>query len=245
MSTTLARLTAVALLAGGLTALPATAAAPSPCVDAQTGALQLQQQQTWMHQATTKAGNLAAVGADAFPTWDTTKPTASVRGGAGGGYAGTFAAEFAGQDEALAGATFVGGFDGCLDTMLLDLYAFLPTNRTGTSGSLTEAPLVVWTTLEVDGQEIAAGQEVETRTVVNEAGTGGTSYRSRLALTGLHRALVAFGIDPSADHDVRLTVTPRFANTNNAVFVYDTVEVPAGIGFNGTPDATYAELPLG
>lgn len=236
----LRRLAAVALLAASAAALPASAAA-APCVD-DAGALTLTQQATWIHTGATKAGNLAAAGADSFPSWNTTKPTQSVQAGAGGGYAGAFAANLAGQDDATTGATFVGAFDGCLDTMLLELYAFLPTNRTGTSGSLAESPLNVYVGLTVDGKPLLTASPIETKTVPNAAGTA--TYRSRLALTGIHQALLDAGVDPAAKHTLRLNVMPQYANTSNAVFVYDTTEVPAGIVFNGTPDETYGELPL-
>jgi hypothetical protein len=234
------RLALVPLALTALLVSPLGADEAAPCADAETGELVLTPQQTYIHQAQTKAGNLAALGATDFPSWNTTAPTQSVQQGAGGGYAGNFALVFTGQDDAVAGLTLEGTFAGCVDTMLVELYAFLPTNRTGTSGKLNESPLVVYTSLEIDGETLLLNSQVETKTVPNTKGSA--TYRSRYAFTNIHEALLDFGLDPAAEHTIRVNATPRFANTNNAVFVYDTTEVPSGILFNGTLDATYTEV---
>lgn len=240
-----ARVGVVGLVLGLVTSLmgPAMATTADPCVDPETKQLKLTTQPTWIHQAAHKAGNLAALGQDAYPSWNTTKPTQSVQAGAGGGYAGNMALVFNGGDDATLGATFVGEFDGCLDTMLVELYAFLPTNRTSTNGSLAEQELIAYITLTVGGVDLVYRSEVQTRTVANPTGTA--TYRIRFAFKDLHAAMVGEGLATSGKRSIRLNVTPRFVNTGNALFVYDTTEVPAGIVFNGAPDLTYASAGIG
>jgi hypothetical protein len=227
-------LAVVALLAGPVSA------ETDGCTDPETGEMVLSEEAAWIHQAETKAGNLAGFGVTSFPTWDAEEPTTSVQGGAGGGYLANFAAFV---DPTLAeqtGLTVEGTFSGCLDTMLLDLYAFLPTNRTGTSGNLEEADFTGLFSLTVDGEAILPPFEIDTNTVPNEAGSA--TYLIRVAITELHATMVDFGIDPTAEHTIRLNVASRYANTDNALFVYDTTEVPAGIVFNGAPTEDYPVL---
>ncbi len=237
------RLVIVALAVAGLLALPAGAqeTAASTCVDSLTNSLVLTEQATWIHQAQTKAGNLGAFGATAYPSWNTTKPAASVTTGAGGGYLGNSASFLEPSVKEQTGLTMQGAFSGCLDTMLFDLYVIRPTNRTGTSGSLAENPLTAMVTLTIDGKEITSGLEVQTKQIVNP--NGQATYLSRFAMTNLHAALVDFGVDPAAEHTIKITVAPRYINTDNTIFVYDTSEVPSGITFNGVPNENYAILP--
>lgn len=221
--------------------IPAAAQEPDPCIDPVTQELVLTEEQVYVHQAGTKVGNLAALGQDEFPSWDGNRPQQSVTQGAGGGYLAPFGHFSLNQDETLMGLTIEGPQTGCLDTMLIELYAFLPTNRTSTSGDLQERAFTGLFNLDVDGQRILAGIEHETKTVPNPAGS--VTYRIRLAITGLHQALGFAGVARDGEHRIRLNVNPRFANTTNALFVYDTTEVPSGILFNGTPDETYSVLP--
>lgn len=242
----LLRATFAALLLLAL-AVPAAGAeegdALPPCTDAETEEPAFPDaEEAWIHQAETKVGNLAALGAGSFPSWDGTAPTGSVQGGAGGGYLTNSANFVANEPEAqdVVGLVMEGESAGCLDTLLIDLYAFLPTNRTGTSGSLAESPFIGIVTIEADGKPLLFGIEVEFKTTLNAAGT--QSYRLRAAVNNLHARIVKAGIDPEGVRTLRITVEPRFVNTNNALFVYDTVEVPAGLIFNGEADDTYTPV---
>lgn len=219
---------------------PAGAQEPDPCVDPETGELVLTEEQVYIHVADTKVGNLAGADIGSFPSWDENAPQQSVSQGAGGGYLAPFAHYLLGQDEDLLGLTVEGTQTGCLDTMLVELYAFLPTNRTGTAGDLQERPFRGIFNLDVDGERVVFGVDHEAETVPNPGGS--VTYRIRLAITGLHEALSFTSVEPDGEHVIRLNVNPRFLNTNNAIFVYDTTEVPSGILFNGTPDETYSIL---
>jgi hypothetical protein len=210
-----------------------------PCIDDE-GELIVEEQQVYIHQAETKAGNLAALGFDSFPTWSEEEPTQSVQDGAGGGYLANSQHFVTEADDEIFGLTVVGDFSGCLDTMLVELYAFLPTNRTGTAGDLEERPFNGIVTVDVDGERVFWPAEAEMETIPNPSGEA--TYRIRFALTNLHAAFGFAEVEPGGDHELRLNLNPRFLNTNNALFVYDTTEVPSGILFNGTPDDTYTVM---
>lgn len=231
----------VLCLVFGAVLAPPAAGAADPCTDPDTGELILTEEQTYLHQAETKAGNLAVLGASGFPSWSTDAPTQSVQQGAGGGYLMPYGASLAEDHYEETGLTTEGTFSGCLDTMLFELYAFLPTNRTGTSGSLAESPFNGVVTLDIDNVRVGYATEVEMATVPNPGGSA--TYRLRFAYTGIHAAMTRLQLDPASDHELRFNVIPRYANTNNALFVYDTTEVPAGILFNGAADETYTVVP--
>lgn len=230
----------IAVLALAFAAFPAGAETADPCVDADSGDAAFEARQTYIHQAETKVGNLGAVGATGFPSWDDEAPTASVQGGAGGGYLTTPVDQVAPNNDEPTGLTVIGSFSGCLDTMLIELYAALPTNRTGTSGELNESAFNGRLKISVDGEEVLFPTLAEGKTIPNPGGDA--TYQIRYAITDINEAMLDLGLDPTADHEVRLNVTPQYVNTSNAIFFYDTTEVPSGILFNGTPDETYTAV---
>jgi hypothetical protein len=230
----------LALAIAAAIAPQAIAAEVSGCVDPETDELALDQQQVYVREADTKAGNLGALGVTGFPTWSEEEPAASVTEGAGAGYL-VNSQYFVTDDNAEHfGLTLEGAFDGCLDTMLVELYAFLPTNRTGTSGNLEESAFTGIIQLEVDDELVAWPNELEMAMVDNPHGDA--TYQLRFALTDIHRAMLDAGVDPAGEHTLKLNVNARYINTEHAVFVFDTIEVPAGILFNGEPDAAYPAL---
>lgn len=222
-------------LAASLLALTPTDA-DDPCADS-AGDIVYPEEQVWIHEGETKVGNLTQHGDQPPAPWDTEPPTDSVAAGAGAGALsglGSFESLVA---DAPQSATFAGGFDGCLDTILVELYAFQPTNRTGSSGSLEEAPHNFGAELVIDGRTIALGGPKEAATVPNPDGQA--TYRLRFALTGVRAAMERRGLTLDGAHDLQLTMTAWFVNTNNVVYVWDTTEVPAGLTFNGTADETF------
>lgn len=215
--------------------LPAGADEHPPCRDAETGELVLTEQQVWLHQAETKAGNLAALDLTQYPTWSEEAPTASVTDGAGGGYyAGFLHSQAAAAPDDLAGLTVIGESAGCLDTMLVELYAFLPTNRASINTPGEEMPLTANIKLTVDGRELLWPAQLDLNTDANPHGDA--TYRLRFAITNLHASLTRNGFDPEGTRELRLNINPQFVNTDHTLFVYDTVEVPATIRFNGEVD---------
>lgn len=235
MPATLTRLLPLVLVLGLLALTPATAA-PDPCAD-EAGEIVYETEKVWVHEGETKVGNLTQHGDQPPAPWDTTAPTTSVTGGAGAGAisgAGSTATLVPGAQQ---DATFAGTFEGCLDTILVDLYAFHPTNRTGSSGSLEEAPLNYGASLVIDGETFVIGGPQEAVTSANPGGNA--TYLNRFAFTGVRKAMERRDLALDGSHDIQLTVTAWYVNTNNVVFVWDTTEVPTNLTFNGAPDATY------
>jgi hypothetical protein len=74
-------LTLTLVLGAVLLAPSARAEHEDPCREAE-GALSLQTQQTYVKASATNVGNLAALGADWFPTWNTQVPSQDATGGA-------------------------------------------------------------------------------------------------------------------------------------------------------------------
>ncbi|MBW3620406.1 MAG: hypothetical protein KY461_09185 [Actinobacteria bacterium] len=222
-------------LAASLLALTPTDAT-DPCADS-TGTVVYPQQQVWVHEGETKVGNLTQHGDQPPAPWDTEPPTASVATGAGAGALSGFGSLESLVADSPQSATFAGAFEGCLDTVLVELYAFQPTNRTGTSGELNEAPHNFGAELVIDGKTFTLAGPKEAATVPNPGGSA--TYRLRFAIHGVRAAMERHGLALDGPHELQLTMTAWFINTNNTVYVWDTTEVPTGLTFNGTADETY------
>ena len=183
-------------------------------------------QDTWLHQASTKVGNAAALGQGTYPSWNTTKPTASVQSGAGGGY---LAAAVIGQNVSRTDGrgvpTFVGTFTGNLDNIAATLYLFSPARS-------VEATQAVWLRLKVDGEILYQTGAAADRTPLVPGGDA--VLKTDFAFSNIYTAMESRGMDLTADraHNVELIVSQWFTANDNAVYVYDTSEVPAGLVFN-------------
>lgn len=230
---------AVAALAAPTLVAFTPGTAEDPCYDAESEQYTFEEQQVWFHEGETKVGNLGSAGVTDYHSWDTTPPQRSVQDGGGAGALGNFAGSTGGQEDSPFDATLEGTFTGCIDTALVELYAFLPTNRTSTAGDLEENPHNLQPELYIDDRQVVFPAETEVKTELNGEGP---TYRLRFAVTGIHAAIVRGDLDPTAEHTIRLKVTPEHANTDNAIYVWDTTEVPSGIIFNGTPDETYTKV---
>ncbi|MGH2693146.1 MAG: hypothetical protein ACRDHM_11725 [Actinomycetota bacterium] len=220
---------ATALAAPGDCRLIRGAATPDPADD-----VEVCRQDVWFHQAETKLGNVGATGETSFPSWNTTKPATSVSGGAGGGYLGHWAGDFA-VEEYLAEttATFEGTFTGNLDNAAVTLYLFAPAyNASGATEYAMRTQLVV------DGVQLYTSDFVNGDAVnISSGGTG--VLKVDFVFVGLFGLL---GPAPG-DHQIRLSVTPYFPG-DEAMYVYDTSEVPSGIAFNLEPSGltSYTQL---
>lgn len=186
-------------------------------------------QDAWFHQAQTKFGNAAAFGQGSFPSFNTTKPTASVTTGAGGGYLGSSATHQNGNpyDPQLT-ATFDGAFTGDFDNLAVTMYMFNPPED-----AQSLPTYAVNTRVAVDGQAIleSGGNEVK-RSPGGQAVT-----RIDFAITGLYAALKDLGLNGAGrEHQVRFQVQGTGLATEAALFVYDTSEVPSGMIFNIEPE---------
>ena len=182
--------------------------------------VQVCRQDTWVHRATHPVGNLGEV--TGFPSWDTTKPTASYQSGAGGGAFGSSVTDIQLSGDAHHGAHWEGSFTGPVDNMAVSLYFIMPS---GTLGSHGLTPY-----LEIDGIQIwAGGAEVDTMVTQVSDGVAVAQF----AFVDVYAAMTAAGLDtaPDAEHDITLTMSPFYFGDDGA-YVWDAAEVPSGIVFN-------------
>ena len=192
------------------------------------------EQRVYFHQATTKAGNLGAMGADSLPSWNTTEP-ASVTAGSGGGYAGNIATEVAlGDHTAESGPTFEGAFTGPIDSLAVDLYGFA-------NPQFPDQGIRVQ--LLIDGELV----HEDTDAVTVPWNAGGNAVRQiNFAVTGIHDLMEIYGMNtaPDAEHTIRLNVVPYFVG-DDTLYVYDAAEAPSGITFNAAAEklSRYVVMP--
>ena len=176
-------------------------------------------QDTWFHQAAAKVGNAAGFGADAFPSWNNTKPTAAMSSGAGGAYVTNSAFhQGVGAQDPRGSAVFQGTYTGVLDNLAVDLYAAV-------------APIFsneLNIELRIDGEAIYASSAEVT------AQSGENTVRLKFAFTNLYNALEAVELqgDATTVHNVRLAVNGVYAINDPAVFLYDASDAASGISFN-------------
>ena len=182
--------------------------------------VQVCQQDTWVHRATHPVGNVGEV--SGFPSWDTTKPTASYQAGAGGGALGSSVTDIPLSGDAHHGAHWEGSFTGPIDNMAVSVYFIMPS---GTLGSHGLTPY-----LEIDGEAIwPGGGQVDTLVTPVSDGVAVAQF----AFVDMYAAMAAVGLDtaPDAEHDITLTMSPFYFGDDGA-YVWDAAEVPSGIVFN-------------
>jgi hypothetical protein len=195
--------------------------------DDPTDDVQVCRQDVWFHQGQTKFGNAGAA-SGAFPTFNTTKPTASVTTGAGGGYLASSALH---QTQApwdpATSATFDGTFTGDIDNVAVSAYYFNPPEDAQSIPTFAINARVL-----VDGQVIAeaGGAEVP-------RAAAGQAKRADFVFTNLYPTLVDLGLSgPGRQHQVRFQIMGTGLASEAAFFVYDTSEVPSGLIFNLEPE---------
>lgn len=214
------------------------AATPDPADD-----VEVCRQDTWFSTGTGSAvneelcrrslcfvlGNGAAFGQGSFPSFDTTKPTASVTSGVGGGYLGSSATHQQGSPyDPQFTATFDGKFTGDIDNLAVTMYMFNPPEDVQSLPTYA-----INTRIVVDGQSIleTGGNEVK------RSSGGQAVKRIDFAITGLYAALKDLGLHGAGrEHQVRFQVQGTGLATEAALFVYDTTEVPSGMVFNIEPE---------
>jgi hypothetical protein len=181
-------------------------------------------QDVWFHQGQTKAGNLAATGQTPGPTFNTTKPTASVTTGAGGGYLTNGAAwQVQGTRSEATGGTFSGTFTGAVDNIGVTMYMLAPGKQQDTTYSFGFI-------VEVDGKEIGRTSNVD---VPLESG-GDAARKASFVITEVPGAMEQAGVvtGDGVQHAIKIYLTAYPIATTTGVFVYDTTEVPSGMTFN-------------
>lgn len=188
--------------------------------------------ETWFHRASTPAGNVEAVAAGQFPTWDTNPPAGSVTGGNGGGYAGNSVLDMVAPGDPSNAATFKGTYTGTLDNLAVSLYAWIP-GRTVDGSDHTTHVIV-----ELNGFPVLDRGDLAVTTVAG----GDSTLRIDLAIDGLAELIDAYGFDngPEAVHELTFKIGSWNYGFDEAIYLYDSTEVPSGIVFNLDP-ASFAD----
>ncbi|MGH2691038.1 MAG: hypothetical protein ACRDHM_00855 [Actinomycetota bacterium] len=197
--------------------------------DDPTDDVQVCRQDVWFHQAETKLGNAAALGQGSFPSFNTTRPTTSVTGGAGGGYLGSSVTHQQGEpfDPRLT-ATFDGTFTGDIDTLAVTVFMFNPPED-----AQSLPTYAVNTRLVVDGEAVVETGGAE----VKRSAGGQAAKRIDFAFVNVYQTLKDLGLNGAdRQHQVRFQVQGTGLATEAALFVYDTSEVPSGLVFNIEPE---------
>lgn len=187
--------------------------------------------QVWFHQGATKAGNLGATGATQYPSWNTTKPTASVTSGAGGGYATQGVPRQTASDPATDPyvlPTFKGEFTGDIDNLVAEVFIIAPaTAAANTPGAYSGS-----TELTIDGKKILLPTSVDLS--LEPVPGNNAAMKATFAITDIAPAMADAGLasGPDAVHDVVFGFGAFGLVSATGVVVYDTTEVPSGLTFN-------------
>lgn len=229
------RRTATVLLATGLAlgglALEGEDLTSHPCYDEATGELAYPEQRVWFHEGDTKLGN---VDATAHP-FDTTEPTASVTAGAGAGQYSGAAAQIGTVDgyEHIE-TVFTGTFTGCIDTLLIDMWSFDPANRSSTAADAQPNAHQFYVRLTVDGTKVLEAGPVESGTTYANEAMGPNRSQAGIELRDVMESFAEFGLlELDGEHEIEIAIAPWYVNTGHSVYVWDTMEVPSGLVFNG------------
>jgi hypothetical protein len=217
-------LSAILVIALGATAAHAARYVPNY----EDPELVFSEQAVWFHNAVSPAGNVDAANGD-LVRWDTTEPTASAPMGAGGAYVANNYSVFTdlivgGQRESNTFSS-AGTFIGNLDSMAVSLFGHMPAG-----GLCTEMSLAF--DLRIDGQTILFQDQGEPSANLATY-PAGDLYEVKFVFTRLHEAMELNGIEtgPDVEHEIYLNAANFYA-CNEAVWVYDSSEAPAGIVFN-------------
>jgi hypothetical protein len=187
-------------------------------------------QQVFFHCGATKVANVDRLTSNAFPTWDTTAPTASVQGGAGCGWVDPFATRNTRDGQPGHGfqdGAWEGEFTGNLGSLTAQLHSI--SVGPGRAGS----PQVFNASLLVDGRSMfgldANGNPNRARiTLVPVVSSTQVSSLYEFTITGLPF------VTEEGDGAKKRKVVLNVAAASELVmgWVFDTTEVPSGIAFN-------------
>jgi len=205
-------------------AAPAIAEEPLPPV--------FNRSEVWFHGTSRPVTNLDAE-EGSVPTWNGTKPTASVPGGAGSVYAANNVSFLTSGVDHKPGDHFTvrGPLTGDVDTMAVTLFAHLPTEQVMGCGIDLAFELVV------DDYPILYQGQLEASHGMAVKQVSGSLYSVKFVFTRLHQMLQESGIatGPDVEHAISLNVM-NFYVCQEAVWVYDSAEAPAGAIFNAAPE---------
>jgi hypothetical protein len=186
-------------------------------------------QDVWVHKAGTRLGNLAGLGQDTIPSWDTTKPTGALA--TGGAAWATIAAYdiLIGQDPT-GRAIFSGTYTGTLDTLAFSAYVRSPYYEAGGAWPMTVK-------LSIDGEMVH--DNFDPAPISAPLKTDGNLRRVDVAFVNVYEAMKGLGLDLSAqkEHRVQLELCSwYFGDSNPTIVFYDAAEAPTGLIFNLEPE---------
>lgn len=234
------RVLAAAILVLGMLIVPVAADTHEDPDDACSPILDEQEEPTGEHLCTSqhwftandaKVGNAEGItqlegeSSLGFPSWDDTAPEDSVTAGAGGGYMGSPVLDILFEKDPASGVTFDGQLTGNIEALAFELFLFQPT---ASAGLFDEHNFRA--TVTVDGRSLV--NHAEPVPVATEE-AGDAVYKVRFVVGDLFRSLRTQGDD--VEHDVRINVTPYYGG-DEAIYVYDTTEVPSSMIVNPTAD---------
>lgn len=188
-------------------------------------------QEVFFSEGDSKLGNLGA------SPWDTEAPTTSVEDGAGAG-----SVAVAGSATDLGGAdttwtAFAGTYEGCLQTLQVDLYSYDLTSRSGTDADLKPNPHNFAYELLVDGVVVMSGSAAEALTTFTIGGVGPNLNQFALEVgPRLDRQVDRGRIVADGVYDVELRVVPWYTNTGHGGYLWDAVEFPSGMTFDAVDE---------
>ncbi|MBW3665277.1 MAG: hypothetical protein KY469_19455 [Actinobacteria bacterium] len=188
---------------------------------------------TFIKANAARIGNVRGVtGQDTYPTFSPEAPAGSYEAGSGGATLTSWhAAAAAGHTDDRFALTVEGEFEGNIDTLAIDLYAINPVDQ--------YVFVEFWSQLhlEIDGTTVfdTFGNEL---VLTQYTPISDELVRISFAFTDIWDTL---GEVDSTDetHTVRFQIN-GFTYGDEAVFVYDAVEVPAALNFNIAPGSLFA-----
>jgi len=177
----------------------------------------------WIHENGQKLANLAGAGQGSYPTWDGTKPTASYQSGAGAATVTHWAPSLSDPNHTATSFITEGTVTGNVDNLAAVFYLSAPVDEHGFGAYYPHFQLTV------DGQVIYEAGDANDYNVPLSSVSDGI-VEMRFAFTGLYD-VIGQPNDPEKEHTVRL-LTRGWTYGDEAVFIYDTAEVPSGFVFN-------------
>ena len=195
---------------------------------AEEPAVALTRSEVWFHGTSNAVTNVDA-GNGTVPSWDATKPTKPTPSL----YAANQLSFITSGVDHQPGDHFTvsGPVTGDLDTMAVTLYAVLPGQAALPCG------IDLAFDLRIDDQEILYQTQLAGSSGMTVEPVAGNLYKVKFVFTRLSEAMAQYGLatGPDAPHTVHLNAM-NFYVCQEAVWVFDSADAPAGAIFNGTPE---------
>ena len=175
--------------------------------------------------------------------WDTTPPAQSVEDGGGCGQLDPSALRNTQPSGGTTDAAYGGTFTGNLQSMTVEMHLLAHSPGNAPTDTMTVTPWLV-----IDGETFVADTTM-LESVPMVSGNSGATRKIEFTITNLGKVteikdaegnvtgLTLMGLakeSADSEHEIQLNVRARGVGAENALWVWDTTEVPAGITFNDT-----------